>query len=107
MPMPDSTLMRGHAVLEPDQPVGLGIRKRIQHHALHDREDRRVGPDGERERQRGGEREHRSAQQSARGLPDLISHTCHLLTFAACAIPHRSRRSSSTGFNQRARTPDL
>ena len=95
MPMPDSTLMRGHAVIQPDQPVGLGIRQRIQHHALHDGEDGRVGADGERERQRGGECEYRSAQQSAGGLPDLISHACHLLTSPRAPLRTRPTFRSS------------
>jgi hypothetical protein len=80
----------GHAVIQPDQPVGLGVRQRIQQHALHDGEDGGVGADGERERQRGGECEYGRAQQSASGLPDFSSHACHLLTSAACATPHPS-----------------
>ena len=80
-----------HAVIQPDQPVGLWIRQRIQHHALHDGEDGRVGPDGERERQRGSKGEYWGAQQSSGGLPDLIFH----------ATP------AGPLFKQRARQPDL
>ena len=39
------------AVVQLDQEVRLGIRQRVQHHAMHDGEDRRVCGNCERERQ--------------------------------------------------------
>ena len=73
---------RGHVqparpMVQHDDAVGIRIRQRVQHDALHDGEDRRVGADGQGQRQNGGQRERRIAREPPCRIPDLFAHRLH------------------------------
>ena len=60
-----------HAVVERDQPVRVAVRQRVQEHPIHDREDRHVGADGEREREHGCASKRRTAAQHPGGVAQV------------------------------------
>ena len=57
-----------------DDPVGFGVGKRPQQHAVDDAEDRCIGPDAEAERQDEREREPGHARQRAQRKTDVVDH---------------------------------
>jgi hypothetical protein len=64
-------------VLKVDQPIGIGIGQRVEHHALHDGEDGGIGADGERQGQDRCRRERRTAYEPPRRVPNLLPQTIH------------------------------
>ena len=55
-----------------DQALGLMERQRLQQHAVHHAEDRRIGADPQREREGGQRREAGLLPQHARGVAQIL-----------------------------------
>ena len=68
------SLLRVH---DAHEAVGLRKRQRLEQHAVHDAEDRRVGADAERERDDRGEREGRRRAELSRGVADVVPEVVH------------------------------
>ena len=69
------------AVIDGDQPIGIGIRQRIQQDAFDDGEDRRVGRNRERQCEDRGDRERRAPKQTPRGKAKPQIHFEYLEQF--------------------------
>ena len=55
-----------------DETIGLGERERVDQHGVNDAENRRVGSDGQRERQYRCRREHGCLSQRARSDAEIL-----------------------------------
>ena len=63
------------AVLEEHQPIRVGIGQRPEQRRVDHREDGDVGADAERQREDGGERESRLADEQPQGVTDVMERT--------------------------------
>ena len=61
-------------MVDRDQPVGVAVRQGAEQHAVDDAEDRAVGADAQRERERRDEREARRLAQGAEGVAQVGEH---------------------------------
>ena len=68
---------RRKAAGDEHQPVRLRVSQRPEDHAVDDGEDRRVGPDAERQRQDGDEGESRRPQEVPDGVTEVLDQGGH------------------------------
>jgi hypothetical protein len=66
--------LSGILLVQPDQPLGLLERKRLEQDRMDDREHRRVGPDSERQCEDRAGREPWRSSERAQGVPQIVEH---------------------------------
>ena len=66
-------------VVERDETFRIAVRQRVEEHAMHDGEDRRVGTNRQRERKYRRYGECRTPSEPSCGMPDLLGHRIHTL----------------------------
>ena len=71
----DALLHLGAVLPRHDEPIGAGVRQRLQQDAVDDAEDGRVAADPERQRDDRDQRKSRSARERANGGADVL-HRC-------------------------------
>ena len=71
-PVADLFVRHERARPERDQPIGLLVGQRLQQHAAHDAEDRRVGAGGQRQQQDGGGGKERAMEEIAKGEGEVM-----------------------------------
>ena len=70
----DVQLESGTALVQPRDPAGLAIWKRLQQDRIDHAEDRGVGADPERQRQCRDQREPRRARDHPEGVSEVVEH---------------------------------
>ena len=73
----------GRGDKEPDDAISIGEGERLEQNGVDHGENRRGGPDAERERRDGGDGEPRAANQSPQGMLQFLQDLLHVLTDAA------------------------
>ncbi len=91
------------ALVDADEPIGMGIGQRIEEDAVHDREQGGIRADAEGERQDGHQRETRGPDEGANGVAQILEQCGHQqspqplaagrpgLKRTACHTPARAR----------------
>src|SRR5262245_48179267 len=57
---------------DPDQPLWIRVRERLEKHRIHNAEDRRVRPDAQAEREYGNEGEARISPQHPQAVTQIL-----------------------------------
>ncbi len=96
-----------HAVPDAHQPGGLVIRQRAQEHSIHDAENRRVGPDPERQRGHRHQGEARLPEQIPRCVAQVLQHAARRVHYGHGGSKKQRRRverlpPADLGDNRRA-----
>ena len=74
-------------VVDTDQAVRLRIRQRLEQHAVHNAEDRAVGPDTEAERHDRDDGEAGCLEESSQGVANVLAQVVHEGEIKASPVP--------------------
>ena len=87
---------------DPDQALRLAHRERLQEDRLHHREDRRVGADGERQREHRAQGEAGPQSQAAEAVPKIPEQRFHAVASSPVNPGASCQEKGGTGFRRPA-----